>query len=1836
MLHIAPGTFGGFWVDSDNDGIPDVVDPLPNDPNNNSAWWQGGAFTIDGVQKNFPGQWHLASAGDADYDGIPDDIDPLPNDASNTHTFYWPGGSFIINNQMTSFNGGTFNGIGADSDNDGIPDIFDPYPNDPSNANVTNQYTWGGGYYVVNNNYQWVSGGTFTGTWTDSDNDGIPDPADPYPTDSNNGNVTQSYWGGGSFTVNHQTVYFGGGYFNGPYVDSDNDGIPDFFDAYPNDANNGNDNYLWAGGTYRVNNADLAIPGGTYPGSWIDSDGDGIPDPADPYPTDATNGNTATETFDWNGGTFRINNADVIFDPGTFDGTWVDTDNDGIPDSFDPYPGDASNGNTTFYWVGGTYRIANADQLFAENTYPGVWADSDGDGIPDSLDPYPSDPYNANTQFYWVGGTYTISDQDQIYASGYYDGDGGDMDGDGIPDSVDPFLSDPNNNNTIPPTFAWAGGAFPINNGTQFFAPGTYPGVWGDIDQDGIPDSIDPYPNDSNNGNDSTFWWEGGTFTINNNPYFFAAASYPGVMSDQDGDGIPDSLDPYPADANNNNDTNVTTFYWGGGSFSIDNVSVNFPAATYNGVWTDSDNDGIPDAADPYPNDARNHDTTAESFYWAGGSFYVDGVLVTWPAGYYSGSSVDSDADGIPDFLDIHPTDSFNNTSWWAGGTFSINEANCTFSAQYYAANVGDSDGDGIPDSIDPYPYDAQNGLGFDWPATAQTIRITFTPNHYVGVMIDSDGDGIPDVADPLPNDYYNGNDSDHDGIPDSVEARYPGLLDIDSPADAHTLRADGITYLQAYNYKPNQPLSQLISSTLDSDGDGMPDLFEIKNGLNPFSPNDAAASKAGDFVSNLEKYQLGINLNMPVTQAQYESVTGLSWDVFLLNHNQHLADAEDDPDGDGVSNIDELVTFHTDPHVAKSRPTDAIIRQAIIDNKVSATTLRNFRHLVIWLPPATHGDGGVTNSISGGANSGSGGTMAPGGASSATPNTGNFILDYYNRGNPDTINFNNQDLGQAGTTPLKVTVYRVDSSGNRTPTAGVPVTFTVLNGRTRVGSLEDRSDAATSFTVYSGVGNISSGLASVRYFAPFEFGDTSTIQAEVPDPGGAHVGQTPIVFTVTTKSLTTLSLPPLTRLGRVTTASPRTWEAYPLPAANLFSKAGTSVAVVEDMVLYGSDTALKGLQRSVTAGAWTWVYTDSSRLPVVSSVAGAQLMSYDSATGLLVFTNNKANTPSGKWPVGVLQYDSSTRKLSPVTYPPTGKKPSVAYVPDMASAASSNWCQNAEDIKLSAGRCYVSFNQATGSGHTGLKCSLSDKEPSFGGSFIPSYTGYWNGGFQLATFGPLLARSYVPGANPAFGPDHAAQSVYTSQRLSDGTDSNIVGEDAGPNKITPPTCPGGFPGVAVAMSGDYLVVGSVPNGAPAPVSGYTFPPDRSSSVRVYYRDTDSWRFLQDIPIFDGTEGFDGGEMSLAVEGDRIVVAAYGGSSWLSNVGTGSARGNGATKAAQPPKGSVLEQFKLVTFTPNDRGGFSQESVLFEDHSHLSPATTRTAPSAMYYRDFSLAADNGTVVLGFPTASANGKVLIWSDSAVELPATAAVDTEIATVNARQYFPNSPAHYSITTDNSAFKAVNTGGDNWSIRVGSSPLTVTAGATLGISVSANSLTAPVFLTRKVLRYKVKDLDLAPPANLVATTGLNGSGKPVVNLTFSDTSVGETKFSIDSRVDSAIAWAVGSVSVPVSTNVSQSTGNTIAASFPITGTPVWIDFRVQAAVVAGGVTSKVSSPSQTLRLYLKQPDGSALLGDADGDGVPDNIEGTDGTNPNDPNSNSGNSGSAFYLITQTPLAK
>ncbi|MBI3893814.1 MAG: hypothetical protein HY303_20020, partial [Candidatus Wallbacteria bacterium] len=93
--------------------------------------------------------------------------------------------------------------------------------------------------------------------------------------------------------------------------------------------------------------------------------------------------------------------------------------------------------------------------------------------------------------------------------------------------------------------------------------------------------------------------------------------------------------------------------------------------------------------------------------------------------------------------------------------------------------------------------------------------------------------------------------------------AAIPGDFVLQASALSHQIRAvyrdvkdSNDTSSALATLKPLDPL--------DSDGDGMPDTFELANGLNPADPRDAALDNDGDGRTNLQEFRDGTNPNDP------------------------------------------------------------------------------------------------------------------------------------------------------------------------------------------------------------------------------------------------------------------------------------------------------------------------------------------------------------------------------------------------------------------------------------------------------------------------------------------------------------------------------------------------------------------------------------------------------------------------------------------------------------------------------------------------------------------------------------------------------------------------------------------------------------------------------------------------------------------------------------------------------------------------------------------------------------------------------------------------------------
>ena len=238
-----------------------------------------------------------------------------------------------------------------------------------------------------------------------------------------------------------------------------------------------------------------------------------------------------------------------------------------------------------------------------------------------------------------------------------------------------------------------------------------------DTDADGVPDCLDPCPDDNPDDTDgdgvcdSDDLCDGVDDTL-----------------DTDGDGVPDCLDPCPDD--NPDDTD------GDGICDSDDLC--------DGVddTLDTDGDGVVDCLDLCPGADDTLDSDA------------DGVIDCLDLCPGADDTLDSDADGVPDCLDPCPLDNPDDTD----GDGICDSADVCPGAD----DTLDTDGDGVPDCLDPCPLDNPDDTDGDGVCDADDL----CPGG--DDTVDLDGDGVIDDCEQcLASNGWSQPDTDGDGLPD-------------------------------------------------------------------------------------------------------------------------------------------------------------------------------------------------------------------------------------------------------------------------------------------------------------------------------------------------------------------------------------------------------------------------------------------------------------------------------------------------------------------------------------------------------------------------------------------------------------------------------------------------------------------------------------------------------------------------------------------------------------------------------------------------------------------------------------------------------------------------------------------------------------------------------------------------------------------------------------------------------------------------------------------------------------------------------------------------------------
>ncbi|WP_449067935.1 putative Ig domain-containing protein [Prosthecobacter sp.] len=717
---------------------------------------------------------------DADGDGIhnQDDSDPTNMDRDNDGTYNWNDG---YPDDPFNGNGDPYSGEGgdpppSDSDNDGISDSLDPFPS--------------GSYWYENVEYG--------GNWTDADGDGTPDPADPTPSGS--------YW--------YNDVEYAA-----PYVDQDGDTVPDPADPWPT-----------IHGSYWYAEAQ-------YPGNWADQDGDEIPDPADPFPS--LPGSYMWEGTQYGGSMPDMDNDGIpdfadpspqgVYDYGgnQYHGPWLDSDGDTVPNPADPFPYGSHMYNGVEYggpWIDsdddglpdGADAYPNGSYIYLGVEYAGVWSDPDNDGIPDAFDPFPALTGGYSYGGVDYGGPWVDNDSDGIpnpadsmpdgsfwYNGTEYIGLWVDSDSDTIPDFLDTFP-----------------------NGSHWWNGVEYAGLWSDRDSDDVPDDFDLWPDDKWNGS----------------PHFeYNGVEYAGnAEDDRDGDTIPDAADSWPDDPENDADND------GDGLSNYAERTQFFTSPDE----VDSDHDFLSDYEEVY---VFHTDPVRPISYPNNGQKKLDGYVFLGP---------DSDQDGLPNRIETYwgldpgspfdaagdnDGDGYTNLQAFHLGWSIIANINPTY----------DVDGDRIPDAVEDAWDAIEPGILNKWK--------------FEDAVEDAEGDGIMNfeeirfgldirtahsqatpvddfqewiwrrvLAQTLPcpsasQSWYALSDADHNGVADGLDAFVAALAANPTIVSVPTRLAVG-----------------------DYDNDGMPDTWEYRHGFDLYDPTDAPRNEDGDLLNNLEEFQKG------------------------------------------------------------------------------------------------------------------------------------------------------------------------------------------------------------------------------------------------------------------------------------------------------------------------------------------------------------------------------------------------------------------------------------------------------------------------------------------------------------------------------------------------------------------------------------------------------------------------------------------------------------------------------------------------------------------------------------------------------------------------------------------------------------------------------------------------------------------------------------------------------------------------------------------------------------------------------------------------------------------
>jgi len=523
----------------------------------------------------------------------------------------------------------------------------------------------------------------------------------------------------------------------------------------------------------------------------------------------------------------------------------------------------------------------SSDPLEYEDSTPDAhlpMKDSDRDGIADDWEfRYGLDPFNAADAHYDFDGDGLDNLNEYLRSTDPTDPD---SDDDGMPDgwevkySLDPLYDkdavvDLDRDGFDFGPYGDSGGYTPFTNLEEYNA-GSNP-YKNDTDGDGMPDAWEFHfglnasdPGDANEDADndgfdadrSGMLEPGETCT---NFQEFLNLTDP-RDNDTDGDGMPDGWEIHfglqprlrDADRDMDNDGLINILEYRNPTDSrIDDVDDTDPSDV------DTDGDGL---------------TDGEEVYGDGGVFGRD-----WSGMPTDPSDPDSDDDGMPDGWET------NFTMGWLNRT----------GVRLFLDPLDPSDAFGDPDN-DSYDIDGDSAI----EPFERLHNLGEYENGSSPVLMDSDGDGMPDVWEA----YHGLNVSDPSDAPGDMDN------------DGFSVRVNGEPVGTGHYTNLGEFIHGTDPSSVDTDGDGMYDGWEVHFGLDPLNASDAGDDpdldgfdldtdgtvNISESFTSLEEF---LNFTFPLSRDTDGDGMWDAWEIHFGLDPLSASDAHGDPDDDGLSN---------------------------------------------------------------------------------------------------------------------------------------------------------------------------------------------------------------------------------------------------------------------------------------------------------------------------------------------------------------------------------------------------------------------------------------------------------------------------------------------------------------------------------------------------------------------------------------------------------------------------------------------------------------------------------------------------------------------------------------------------------------------------------------------------------------------------------------------------------------------------------------------------------------------------------------------------------------------